>query len=153
MHLVVFPIFLYLIVAAPILLTWPQRGLSSRNYWIAVGALFLGQVVGLIFSGFMSNVLNVAIAVSFSFTLAPLLSLMLFVYKFGNTGSSFARSNSTLIILPKEAVFALVVSTIISLIASVSFAIAWGIGETEIYLGLSVFIPREWYNNNSKQYL
>jgi len=139
MHLIVFPLIIYLLATGPILLLWPQRGLCTRNYWIAIGAAMAGLVTGFVLMILLSKHIHVGILMYGMIFIFPLVFAIPSLLKFGTKGRSIGNSESVLLNNPLIVCRGFVISTLCGTCLAITCAVLLQIESAHItmtWLGL-----------------
>ena len=96
MHLIFFPLLTFLLIGIPVLLFWPARGISVKNYSLIVAFPMLGLAVGFITMTILSLGGFNAFFLYTGFVVFPPVFATVGVVKFGNEGIYITSKESIL---------------------------------------------------------
>jgi len=141
MHLIVFPLIIYMIAAGPILLLWPQRGLNQRNYWLTIGASMAGLSIGFVCMLLLSHSIHVSILIFLMFIFFPAIVALFIVHRFGTQGRVLGSAESAL--AKKPAVFfrALLFASLAGSLVSLACAWLLELEPVHIAMATTVILP------------
>lgn len=126
MHLIVFPFFIYTFLGVGVLLFWPQRGLSSKNYFLLISSAMAALAVGFISTLIFHEYLSPLVIFYLPFAFFPAVISFLVVLKFGNSGFSLSSKESILYKTPRNVFYSGFIAIALGIIISLPVAYIGG---------------------------
>lgn len=141
MHLIVFPLFSYALLSLLLLVLWPQRGLSARNFWLALAGAFLGEIIGFGLVFLCRDSLHAGIGLYFALVVFPGLFGFFLVYFFGRKGISIAGQHALLFHAPQRCLRAFLLAILCATGLAVLIALNLEIEFAYIAMSAAVVLP------------
>ncbi len=143
MHLIVFPFILFAVVGIPILLVWPKRGFSGRNYLLLLSSSMFGLFIGFVLVGVSSNIFGWMGPEILILAIMPALTVFLAILLFGNEGQFIAKKTSVLYLSPVCVFLCALLSITIASIFTIAISLIVFGSEAfeEIVVGATVAVP------------